>query len=64
MLEQLAYHQSAPVEQFAENQDVVDQSASQVAESVSTIPAEADLTPTFEGSMRIIPCLEVVVVDV
>jgi hypothetical protein len=67
-----AHLQAAPVEQFSENHDIVEQSACQIADrglrrspddTNPNADAEADLIPTFADSVRITPCPEVTVVD-
>jgi hypothetical protein len=67
-----AHLQAAPVEQFPENHDIIEQPACQVADGAhnnvpdNTSPntdAEADLIPMFVDSIRIIPCPEVTVVN-
>jgi hypothetical protein len=62
----------APVEQFTENHDIVEQSVCHVIgahdkvlnDSIPNLDDEMDLISIFEDSTRIIPCPEVTVVDV
>jgi hypothetical protein len=63
-----SYLQVSPLVQFPENHDIVEQPTYQHIRVFDvTSPnanAEEDLIPTFVDSIRIISCLEVIVVDV
>jgi hypothetical protein len=67
-----AHLQAALVEQFLENQCIVEQSTCQQLgahqndpiDSSPNADAEADFIPTFRNSMRIIPCPKVNVMDI
>jgi hypothetical protein len=62
--QQEAQLQAAPVEQFPRNRDTIQHPAYQVThENISDDSSpNSDLMPKFAGSMRIIPCPEVIIV--